>query len=237
MPFISEEGGGGGGPAAGTYIPVADAAGVTVDSTTYDDLIKGGGAKLTTLVFPSDAGALAIALAGDAFPRWILGADAANDGFLLGDGTVNAFAMGGLVVNNVGTPALFGQGVHGIGVSPAAAATEAVRLSQLSPRFTKTSGALSTVALASGTGTQIQLDTDSETLTPVTFNPGAATTATCTVALSPDDITYSTLGVETEPAGVAFDGTVHLIKVRVPGSWYLKLTVNAQATLGTTTYY
>ena len=50
-------------------------------------------------------------------------------------------------------------------------------------------------------------------------------------------VTYSTLGVETEPAGVAFDGTIHLVKVRVPAGWYLRLTVNAQAVLGTTTYY
>lgn len=108
---------------------------------------------------------------------------------------------------------------------------------QVSPLGTVTSGSLSTASLGSGTGAQISTVRDVETITPVTFNPGAATTATCTVELSPDNSTYSTVGIETEPAGVALDGTIHLIKARVPAGWYLRLTVNAQATLGTTTYY
>jgi hypothetical protein len=57
------------------------------------------------------------------------------------------------------------------------------------------------------------------------------------MALSPDDVTYSTLAVVTEPAGVALDGTILPVKVRVPAGWYLKLTANAQAVLGLTTYY
>ena len=100
-----------------------------------------------------------------------------------------------------------------------------------------TSGALPTVALASGVGSQLSATRDVDSVTPVTFNPGAATIATCTVALSPDNVTYTTFGVETEPAGVAFDGTIHLVTVHVPAGWYLRLTVNAQAVLGTTTYY
>jgi hypothetical protein len=100
-----------------------------------------------------------------------------------------------------------------------------------------TSGALPTQQFVSGTGARLLTTRDVEAVTPVTFNPGAATTATCTVALSPDNVTYSTVGIETEPAGVALDGTVHLVKVTVPAAWYLKLTVNAQATLGLTTYY
>lgn len=119
----------------------------------------------------------------------------------------------------------------------ATAATHAPRLNQLSPLATITSGALPTATLVSGTGAQISTSRDVETVTPVTFNPGVATTATCTVALSPDNTTYSTLGVETEPVGTVLDGTIHLVKVRVPAGWYLKLTVNAQAVLGTTTYY
>lgn len=119
----------------------------------------------------------------------------------------------------------------------AAAATNAPRLSQLSPKFTITSGALPTVQLVTATGTQISTGGDVETITPCTFNPGATTTATVTVALSPDNVTYSTLAVVTEPAGVALDGTILPVKVRVPAGWYLKLTVNAQAVLGLTTYY
>lgn len=73
-------------------------------------------------------------------------------------------------------------------------------------------------------------------MTPVTFNSLIATASTCLVELSPDNVTYSALGTETEPVGVAFAGIVHLIKVRVPAGWYLRMTV-AQAVLGVTTYY
>src|SRR5205807_9071729 len=97
--------------------------------------------------------------------------------------------------------------------------------------------ALPTVVVAAGVGALTLTNRAGATVTPATFHPGAATTATCTVARSPDNVTYSTLGIETEPAGVAFDGTIHLVKVRVPAGWYLKLTVNAQAVLGATTYY
>ena len=38
-----------GGPAAGTYLPVANAAGVTVDTTTYPDKIKVTNAEFKTI--------------------------------------------------------------------------------------------------------------------------------------------------------------------------------------------
>lgn len=242
MPFIS--GGGAGGNttaqvvASGKVVPVANATGVTVDTTTYDDSIKGGGAKLTTLVFPAghDQGALSIAVAGDAHPRYIFAADP-GEGVFVGDGTFDpytssngsgwAWAGNGLIQLN--DHAQVGDGAIGPTGIPS--------INQLSPKFTITAGVLSTVQLVTATGAQILTTRDAETITPCTFNPGAATTATVTVALSPDNVTYSTLGVETEPAGVALDGTIHLVKVRVPAGWYLKLTVNAQATLGLTTYY
>jgi len=84
---------------AGTYLPVADAAGVVVDTTTYDDTLKGSG-KLATLVFPTDAGLLAIAMEGDAFPRLIMGADPTNFGALvLGNGTFDAANDGGALIS------------------------------------------------------------------------------------------------------------------------------------------
>jgi hypothetical protein len=303
VPVIS--GGGAGGNttaqvvASGKVLPVADATGVTVDTTTYSDFIRGGGAKLTTLVLPSDGGTLAIALAGDAFPRWVLGGDPTNYGLLFGDGTaaltsaaaVISYFNGALSLYSTSLNEQFNIGVadtnHGsvnrsrgpISLSGGAAALLAgtgaptlggnvgdlyVRtdgangtlilyrctvagtagnatwvpvLTPVSPVGIVTSGALTTVQLVTATGAQLLTTRDAETITPCTFNPGAATTATVTVALSPDNVTYSTLGIETEPAGVAFDGTIHLVKVRVPAGWYLKLTVNAQATLGLTTYY
>lgn len=124
-------------------------------------------------------------------------------------------------------------------VAPAAAGsgTQAPRLNQVSPAFTVTAGALPTQQFVSGAAAQVSTSGDVEVHTPVTFNPGVATTATCTVALSPDNTTFSTLCVWTEPVGVALDGTIHDVTVRVPAGWYLKLTVNAQAVLGVSTYY
>ena len=55
---------------------------------------------------------------------------------------------------------------------------------------------------------------------------------TITVALSPDNVTYSTLAVVTP----AVNASITDVVVRVPAGWYIKLTVS-QATLGVTTYY
>lgn len=229
--------------ASGKVLPVADATGVTVDTTTYDDNVKGSG-KMTTLVFPVEQSALAIAIAGDLFPRWVLSSDARDYGLLLSDGTYDPTTAGGYInvtsdrKLQLGTGGVAGKGVS---VSPGANAANGVpQLQQLSPRYVITSGVLPTQQLVSGTGTQLASPGDGrdvETITPCTFNPGAATTATVTVALSPDNVTYSTLAVVTEPAGVALDGTILPVKVRVPAGWYLKLTANAQAVLGLTTYY
>lgn len=223
----------------GSVFPVADATGVIVDTTTYDDTIKGSG-KLTTLVFPVEQGALAIALAGDAFPRWLLSADPTDYGLLFSDGTFDP-AAADISVSISGTVLDLRSGAgFGIGVTPATRGNHAARLAQVSPATSITDGALPTQQLVSGAGAQLAAPGDTqdvETVTPCTFNPGAGTTATVTVALSPDGVTYSTVGVETVPAGVALDGTIHLVKVRVPAGWYLKLTANAQAALGLTTYY
>jgi hypothetical protein len=221
-------------PTSGTLLPVADATGVTVDTTTYSDPFHLS-AKLTTLVFPAEVSprsALAIAIAGDAFPRWVMNADGST-GLYFGDGTFDATTGPGFYANSITQGAFNARLI----ANPAAQANEVAQLGQLSPATTITSGALPTVQLVTATGAQILTTRDAETITPCTFNPGAATTATITVALSPDNLTYSTLGVETVPAGVALDGTVHLVKARVPAGWYLKLTANAQAVLGLTTYY
>lgn len=214
--------------ASGKVLPVADATGVTVDTTTYDDPFATG--KIAALIFPTDQAAFGFAQTGDAFPRFLWESDATLWG---GDGTYDPAiaAHAGITFTSIGL--LVGR-VRG---SAPVGTTDFVRMNAISPRFTITSGALSTVQLVSGTGVQILTTRDAETVTPCTFNPGAATTATVTVALSPDDVTYSTLAVVTEPAGVALDGTILPVKVRVPAGWYLKLTANAQAVLGLTTYY
>lgn len=98
-----------------------------------------------------------------------------------------------------------------------------------------TSGALPTVTLVSGAGQQIDITRDVDTYTAVTYNSLIATNATCKLELSPDGLTYSTLGTITKPIGVAFAGEIGIESVRVPKGWYLRATV-VQAVLGATTY-
>ena len=118
----------------------------------------------------------------------------------------------------------------------AAAATNLPRLSQLSPKFSITSGALPTVTLSSGTGAQVSTTRDAETVTPFTGD-GTNNAATCAIALSPDNVTYSTLDTLSIAAGLNVLGALALsANVRVPAGWYLKLTA-AHGTIGTTTYY
>ena len=120
-------------------------------------------------------------------------------------------------------------------VPAAVAVTAAPRLNQLSPVATIVSGALTTLQLASGTGAQVSTTRDVDTYTAITYNSLISTSATATIALSPDNVTYSTLAVVTKPIGVAFAGEIGMEKVRVPAGWYLKVTV-VQAVLGLTTY-
>jgi hypothetical protein len=125
------------------------------------------------------------------------------------------------------------------GVATAAAATaptDLPQLGQLSPHETITSGALPTIgSWGSGTAQQNPAARDIDLYIPVTFTPTAGAAATCAVALSPDDTTFSTLFTETVPAGTALDSFIRGIHVRVPQGWWVKFTV-ANATLGTATY-
>lgn len=166
----------------------------------------------------------------------------AADGSIVVAGTAAAPTVATGALNAIATAhppvaavAMNAQRVTGLGA--AVAATGAAQLGQTSPVGTIAAGALPTQQLVSGTGAQLSVTRDVESHTPVTFNPGVATTATVTVALSPDNVTYSTLCVVTLPVGVALDGTILDVPVRVPAGWYLKLTVNAQAAIGVTTLY
>lgn len=100
-----------------------------------------------------------------------------------------------------------------------------------------TSGALSTVTLTSGTGAQVDTASDRELHVPVTLNASAVNTATVVVALSPDNVTYSTLCTLTAPSNAsAIAGQIADASVYVPAGWYVKMTAT-NATLGTGTYY
>lgn len=99
-----------------------------------------------------------------------------------------------------------------------------------------TSGALPTASLGSGTAHQFDTTYGRTAVTSVTFTPTGAAAATCTVALSPDDSTFSTTVVVTVPIGTALDSFILPVTAFVPAGWWLKLTT-AHATLGATTYY
>jgi hypothetical protein len=177
----------------------------------------------TSLVLDSHGNA---ELDGDGNPNFSIVGQSGSDAalyLLLDPAGTQAYlsAQSGLAIFNPTGRQLFGAGSGvggGIWTSP------------------QSSGALPTTTFVSGTGKQIDASQDRNLTVPVTFNPTAGAAATCVVALSPDNSTYSTLGTETEPAGIAFDGTIHLLRVYVPAVWYVKLTAT-NATIGTGTYY
>jgi hypothetical protein len=105
----------GGGSAS---VPVADDASAVVDTTTYDNTVTGSG-KLTTIVFPQDTVAFAIALAGDSFPRWLFLSDS-TDGLYFGDGTVDAYASGAFLSATSGNDLAIGGGGINLAVRLAA---------------------------------------------------------------------------------------------------------------------
>lgn len=98
------------------------------------------------------------------------------------------------------------------------------------------SGALSTISPSTTVGAQVSTTRDVFLTQVCTFNPSAGASATCVVAISPDNTTYSNLITVTIPAGIALDGTIPPISLMVPAAWYVKFTTT-NATLGTGTYY
>src|SRR5205807_4190025 len=90
-----------------------------------------------------------------------------------------------------------------------AAQLQPAALNQVSPKGTVTSGALSTQQLVTATGAQVSTTRDVETHTPCTLTNAAGT---ITVALSPDNVTYSTLAVVTP----AVNASITDVVVRVP---------------------
>jgi hypothetical protein len=84
--------GGGGSTPDGSVLPNATPTGATLDTTSYDDPANPG-TKLATLVLPTNAPILAVAIEGDAFPRWVMYADATL-GLFMGDGSYDPFNAG-----------------------------------------------------------------------------------------------------------------------------------------------
>lgn len=116
-----------------------------------------------------------------------------------------------------------------------AAAAQPALLNQVSPKGTVTSGALSTVQLVSGAGTQVSTTRDVDTYTTLTAD-ATNNAATVAIALSPDNVTYTTVGTVSLAAAVNNTGAIALVQhVRVPAGWYLKMTA-VRFTLGVSTY-
>lgn len=98
---------------------------------------------------------------------------------------------------------------------------------------TFTSGSIAGTTITSGTGLQLSTVYDVNLAVPVTFNSTIGATSTCLIEISPDNVTYPTLGTETIPVGVAFAGTVRVITIpNVRKGYYVRLTVT-NATIGT----
>jgi len=90
-------------------------------------------------------------------------------------------------------------------------------------------GALPTTTFSSGTGKQVDTNTDRVLTVPFTLTNA---NGTLKVELSPDNNTYSTL-VTLAPA---VNAAVEIATVVVPAGWYVKLTAT-NVTIGTATYY
>lgn len=106
------------------------------------------------------------------------------------------------------------------------AATTPAALNATSPVGTITSGALPTVTLTTATGAQVSTARDVNLYVPLTAD-ATNNAATCAVALSADDTTYTTLTTVSVAAALNNLGAlVQLVTVRVPAGWYVKLTTS-----------
>lgn len=99
-------------------------------------------------------------------------------------------------------------------------------LNATSPVGTITSGSLPTVTLTSTTGAQVSTTRDVNLYVPLTSD-ATNNAATCAIALSADNSTYTTLTTVSVAAAVNNLGAlVQLVTVRVPAGWYVKLTTS-----------
>lgn len=99
----------------------------------------------------------------------------------------------------------------------------------------QTSGALATTTVSSGTGKQNPAATQVTVYGVVTFD-ATNNVATLTVALSPDNTTYSNVQVYSLAAAVNTVGAqTQPIVLVLPQGWYMKFTA-VHCTVGTLTY-
>lgn len=150
-----------------------------------------------------------------------------------------------LVTNSSGVPGLAevlasNPDANGVEITTGGEANAAASLpilSQLSSYKTITSGTLPDAgSWVSGTAVQNpgggQITVNVEVVTD-----GTANAATCAIAISPDNTTFTTIGTPTASVGVNTAGAVKfLVPVSLPQSWYVKLTFS-HCTVAASIYY
>lgn len=82
-----------GGGSGGDALPIADPAGIVTSTVTPDPI--SGADTMTVVVFPKEQAVIAVKIAGDDFPRWLLSADPTDYGLLMGDGTYDPADVNG----------------------------------------------------------------------------------------------------------------------------------------------
>ena len=130
-------------------VPIANTTGVTIDTTTYSDPIKGSG-KLTTIVFPADQGAIAIALTGDAFPRWLMASDSL-DGLYIGNGTTDPYTDG-VAITRSGLALTLEGGSSNVQVGGGSGSNRASTTTTVSAGLVVSAAALDPPMVAGGSG-------------------------------------------------------------------------------------
>lgn len=122
-------------------------------------------------------------------------------------------------------------------VPASAAATSATRLSDLSSALTIVSGALPAFgAWSSGTAQQNPV-TRQITVNVEVVCDGTTNAATCAIAVSPDNSTYTTIATPGVSAAVnTVGGSTSLAAVSLPEAWWLKLTFS-HVTVAASKYY
>jgi hypothetical protein len=122
-------------------------------------------------------------------------------------------------------------------VPAATATTSAPRISQLTSYLTVTSGALPQLAAAWVSGTAKVNPVARQIVIPLAISgDGTNNAATCAVAISADDSTYTTVATVSVAAAINNLGALTLLSsVTLPAGWFIKLTLSR--TTVTQSYY
>lgn len=240
-------------PSAGNAggFPIANTTGITILQNQHDTI--SGGNDLTVV----EAGAaeqvmLAVRAPGKAFNTMAL---VAPGQLVFSDGTVdpyqNGSELGGdqhgftfatelfnaaLLVSDNQDSYIYGMQNKHLFLGYPSWDLVAVRSPFSTAPGRRTAGALPTVLFVSGIGAQVDTTADRQVSVPITYNPTGVATATCKVEISPDNVTYSTLSTETEPAVASLAGTVRSLSLMIPAGWWVRLTVT-NALISAATYY